>query len=416
MRLKRLHPVIVGIGGASGKSSVATLTAAVLSDYCTVLYQEGKNSDIGIPLAILDLKITSNTWHNWVNLLLRAPLAAISRKTSYDVYVAEMGIDGPTPPDNMGYLLDLFVPDIALLTNIAFEHSANFPGSTDAEVFESIAREELSLLHSVAQKDGMVILNADDPRIMQEKLEKHHTTTYSIKDHADLFITRLSITKQKFELVLSYERRKHTVTLPFGLPAHYAQTILAVLSIALARHIRLSDAIMSLEKHVSLPAGRATIFNGIKETTLIDSSYNSSLQPLLDMLDFLNTIHGRSRRVAILGDMRELGEQTQSLHEQAARKIVETVDMAILIGPAMREYVLPVLKLQKIPVLSFMTFSDARSALLQNIKKGDMILVKGSQNTLFLERVVELLLANPMDAARLCRRGSMWDRKRAQSK
>jgi len=159
-----------------------------------------------------------------------------------------------------------------------------------------------------------------------------------------------------------------------------------------------------------------SIFRGIKNSILIDSSYNNAtLAPIIDLLDFLKNLSEKKRKVAIIGDMRELGSMSEKLHKVVAKKIAETVDFAILIGPMMRDYVVPILKEKKANHVSFNTFSEAKDFILKNIKINDVILVKSSQNTLFLERVVQMLLADSKDEARLCRRGSFWDKRRQET-
>ena len=113
--------------------------------------------------------------------------------------------------------------------------------------------------------------------------------------------------------------------------------------------------------------------------------------------------------------MRELGTQSGKQHQIIAKKILETCDMVILIGPLMQKFVASMLKNNNFLFYAFPTFTNAKDEILKVIKSGDLILVKSSQNTLFLERVVEMLLKNSKDKEKLCRRGEFWDKKREQS-
>ena len=159
-----------------------------------------------------------------------------------------------------------------------------------------------------------------------------------------------------------------------------------------------------------------SVFKGIKDTVLIDSSYNNAtLTPILDLLEFVKDIGKQRRRIGIVGDMRELGTMSKSLHEEVARKILETLDVVILIGPLSQQYILPILKKNDFPVYSFLNFTSSKSTILEITKPKNMILVKGSQNTLFLERAVEMLLENPKDREKLCRRGDYWDKIREKT-
>ena len=113
--------------------------------------------------------------------------------------------------------------------------------------------------------------------------------------------------------------------------------------------------------------------------------------------------------------MRELGSQSRATHEALAHKLMYAVDEVILIGPLLKNYAEPILKRKKFPYKSFLTFTDAKQAIKDTIRENDLILVKGSQNTLFLERVVEMLLAHGEDIDKMCRRGEFWDKKRVET-
>ena len=117
----------------------------------------------------------------------------------------------------------------------------------------------------------------------------------------------------------------------------------------------------------------------------------------------------------VLGDMRELGSLSRIQHELLAREILKTADFAILIGSLMQEFAVPILEKENFKYQAFSTFKDAKESILDSVRKDDVTLVKGSQNTLFLERVVEMLLEDKSDAKKLCRRGDFWDSVRKAS-
>jgi UDP-N-acetylmuramoyl-tripeptide--D-alanyl-D-alanine ligase len=189
------------------------------------------------------------------------------------------------------------------------------------------------------------------------------------------------------------------------------------LAIALGNRegVDIQSAIDSLEKNFSLPPGRASVFKGVKNTLVIDSSYNSSLDAAMGMLDFLSSLGQGKRKVAIIGDMRELGKMSGPLHEKLAEKIVENSDFAILIGPLTTQFVEPVLKSKDFPYKSFKNFTEVKNELLSLIRSGDAILIKSSQNTLFLERVTGVLLDDKLDVKNLPRRGEYWNKIRSRT-
>ncbi|MBI4215490.1 MAG: hypothetical protein HY602_02090, partial [Parcubacteria group bacterium] len=149
----------------------------------------------------------------------------------------------------------------------------------------------------------------------------------------------------------------------------------------------------------------------------IDSSYNASRETMIGSLRLLKTIAGKRQKIAVLGDMRELGSQTEKEHLAVAKTILETADRAVLVGPLMRKFALHYLEKHDFPARWFPASGQAAKSLLEVsqtsiLRGGEILLIKGSQNTIFPEIIVEALLSNKEDVNKLCRRGKFWDKKR----
>lgn len=424
VQLKKINPKVIGVGGSSGKSSLCSIVALVLGSKYKVKQGGGKNSETGIPLDILDISPGEYTVIDWIRVVLLVLYRLIFNWKKYDFYIAEMGIDGPNEPKNMSYLLKIIKPDVGVLTNIALEHSVYFDSlvnkqglEREKKILELTAAQELMLLKSISG-EGLAVLNIDDNQIKSSTGDiKSKKISISASDSkADFFIKNIKSDLENFQFELSNNSKKYLVKVNKALPTHYAGSIAIAVAIAKEFNIDINKAIASLKESIVLPPGRMSIFKGIKNTVLIDSTYNNAtLAPIIDFLEFLKSLPGRERKVAIIGDMRELGSMSEKLHMLVAKKITETADFAILIGPMMQDYAAPILKEKKVNYASFNTFSAAKDFILKNIKANDVILVKSSQNTLFLERVVQMLLANPKDEVKLCRRGSFWDKRRQET-
>ena len=421
IQLWKVKPIVVGIGGASGKTSLANFIYLILKDKYKIRQGKGKNSETGLPLNILGISISNYSIFDWLKVVILAPLKILFDWKKYEIYVAEMGIDSPKEPKNMSYLLKIIKPDIAVLTNISFEHSQYFEEvvkkksieETENEIFKLTSEQELLLLNSLG-KNKTAILNLDDLEISnsQDKIISNKITVS--KNKSDFKISKILTTTKDFIVEFEHLGNKYSLKLNQSLTEHFAYSIVLAIATGFALDVKIEDAISSIENNFSLPPGRMTVFAGVNDSTIIDSTYNSSPLPLLDLLDFLKNTKGK-RKLAILGDMRELGVLSKKLHEEVAEKIIKTSDAAILIGPLMAEYVYPILKQNNFNVKFFNNFSQVKDQLKNLIEEEDIILVKASQNTLFLERAVELLLKNPQDKQKLCRRGNFWDKKRHQS-
>lgn len=426
LQVEKTNPKIIGIAGSSGKTSLVRLVKEMLQDNYRVVSTEGKNSETGIPFAILGIHMRNYRLVDWLQALIRAKWQLLTNWKKYDIFVAEMGIDSPIEPKNMSYLLKIVQPVIGIVTNISFEHSeyfdrfvtANSEKERQEKILAMTASQEILLLTSLP-KDAVAIVNIDDPYIQEasEKICAKKLTISLENPNANLYASNISTTFQEFSMRIVWHEKVFQLRVGQMLPRYYAYEFLCALACALTQDVPLPSAIASLEKHFLLPPGRLSIFEGIKKTTIIDSSYNNAtLDPILGILDLIKTTKGNRRTLAIIGDMRELGSQSRYAHEVLAQKLARCADEVILIGPLLKNYASEILKREKVPFQSFNTYTQAKSAILQTVREKDIILVKGSQNTLFLERVVEMLLSDKRDVEKLCRRGIYWDEKRAQTK
>lgn len=421
IQLKKTGARVIGVGGSSGKTSLSTLIALILSKKFKVKYSEGKNSETGIPLTILGLNISKYTKAEWLKLILKAPLQLFFNWERYDFLIAEMGIDSPFEPKNMTFLLKIVKPEIGVLTNISLEHSQYFDELVKEKDFLArkdkiltlTAEQENFLLKSIPRK-GYTVINIDDQLIRESlKSKSNKIKVSSITRSADFYLCSADVDITRTIIHFIYENKHYHININFPLPRHYPFSILLAVAVAKATGVAVEESIEILEKNFKLPPGRMTFFEGIKETTIIDSSYNNAtLPPIMDLLLLIKVIGRKRRKIAILGDMRELGSMSRQNHEEVAKRLIDSVDFAVLIGPLMLQYASPILRKKNFTFLAFKTFSEAKDEILKSIKPKDIILIKGSQNTLFLERAVELLLKNKKDKKELCRRGEFWDKQR----
>lgn len=394
---------VIGISGSAGKTSTMLAVYAILKDKYRCKYSYKANSETGIPLNILGLQIKDYTKLEWMKLLFLSLYKLITNWEIYDIYIVEMGVDSIKEPKNMKYLLKIVKPDIAIFLNVTATHFENYESSgiTSKEDVINLIAADKSLLIKSLPKSGLAILNTDDPRVAASK---------------ELAICPV--------ILLSSKDFKDKIEIPGHiLPSHYQYTFNLALAICEYFKIDRKEAINNLVNNFHIEAGRCSLFEGINNSLIIDSSYNSSKEPLMDMIDLLNeqSLTNHSIRIAVLGDMRELGTASKSEHEDVAEYAFGKVDVFFLVGPCMKEYVIPKLEslgFNKDKIFWFDKTGDCASKLslyLKEFNDTKIILVKGSQNTIFLELVVEKLLLHKEDIKYLCRRGAFWDRKRSHT-
>ena len=342
-----------------------------------------------------------------------------------------MGVDSPHEPKNMAYLLKIIQPQIGVLLNAQDIHSAAFDAlvtETDikqrrAEITELIAQEKGKLLLSLAAT-GTAIFNQDDPQVRKvAQASSAHKLGFSHKTNSNLKLVdwQVSLAGSKF----LFERQDQQLKLHFKdvvLGQHYWTVLAAAILVAETVGLDWLSIKNNLEKYWQLEPGRSSLIEGVNQSYLLDSSYNAS--GMLEMIQLSQDLsHDRKikRSLAILGDMRELGTESQELHQLVAQKAAEQFSIIYLVGPLMKQYALPILQKasrnRRYAVKEVDAFVDSATAgrqLVREIKPGDLILLKGSQNTIFIEKATKILMGKPQLASKLlCRQSSWWRQQKA---
>ena len=367
-KIKLLNPklTIVGITGSAGKTSTLLATEASLKPEFKVKTNYGGNSESGIPLNILGFKNPDFSLLSWLKIAIFTPFKLLTNWQSYDIYLLEMGIDSSKSPKNMEYLLSIVKPDIGVFLNVTPVHLENFSS------LDQIAQEKSKLVNIV----DTAIINKSDP------LVKKYTKNKNI----------ISIKPTKIDIP------------NFFLPDIYNISLGAALSIAKTLRLDSSIALNNLKNNFYLPPSRSSIFKGINSSTLIDSSYNSSPLATTEMLSFLAS--NKSPKIAVLGDMRELGAASELSHQNLYKKAVESADIVISVGSETSRYFGSKAK-------KFMYWWQAADYLKNNLPENSTVLIKGSQNTIFLEELVKELiptnkLKHYLSNHLICRQSPYW--------
>ncbi|MDP3941750.1 MAG: Mur ligase family protein [bacterium] len=441
--LAKHKPTIIGIAGSVGKSSTAHALFSVLKQYGNTKLVG--NSETGIPLGILGLAPSTYSLVDWLKMFLAAP-SGIDHLKGTKYLIAEMGIDDPYPPKNMEYLLTILKPDIAIVLNESATHSMQFEkllarnpllsGEGAAERSEAGVRYEEERLKLVTQKiaeeDSKIITksgckigiyNADDENINAAiKQSKAKTTLYPFgkeNTNAVSYKTYDVTTSGSSFSFSSTMQQSNNVTISLNLPGlllprEYEQTFAAIIAAAASLGVPKETIIKGLQSF-SLPSGRSTLLTGINNSKIIDSSYNASKAAVFAFLELVERLKKQTKRpvVFLFGDMRELGDTAKIEHEEVAKKLTGIVDYLYLVGPLTQKFVLPSYPLapSTYSLKEIRWFANARFAgeyLKDHIPQNALVLVKGSQNTIFLEEAIKYILANKEDTKKLCRQSAFW--------
>lgn len=420
LQLNKNKPLVIGLTGSAGKTSTLNAIEAVIKELPDkkIKISHKANSEVGLPLNILGITVKDFSLKSWLKIFFLAFWQLLTNWEKIDIYVAEMGIDSPHPPKNMSYLLSFLKPNIGIFLNASAVHSEAFdhlvkennPAKRTQAIIHQIALEKGKLISSL-NKTGTAILNLDDQEVAKFIDQTQAKVITFGSKQADLVLKSWEPSIHGTKFTYLYLDKTYQVNFTsFVLPKKFGFSLAAALATGLAIGLKIEQIITNLERNLVIPPGRSTLLAGIKDTYLLDSSYNSSLEPALEMLDLLEKIAPK-RKIAILGDMREMGDEAELAHQQLIQTALTKVDLLLLVGPLMNKYS-KTFTSNKLHLFS--TAKTATEFLAPQLLTNDTVLVKASQNTLLLEIAVEKLLANHADAVKLCRRGASWDKLRNQ--
>lgn len=372
--LKRYQPTVIAVTGSVGKTStkraIATLLAGIGPTFSS---RRSFNSLFGLPIALARLE------------------------PQHQFAVLEMGLDRF---GEMERLTALFPLRIAVVTNVAPTHLRYLRDE------EHIAAEKSALVKALPL-DGVAILNGDDARVaamagLHPGGDRARIIRYGLNEaQADFVATEVNITLDgiSFDLLAAGER--YSVFCPL-LGLHHAYTSLAALAVAQACGLALPTAIERL-KLIERQAGRLNPLPGFKGSVLLDDTYNASPASAHAALETLAALapRGTRRRIAVLGDMLELGDAAVALHREVGRRATETVDLLVTKGDLAAQMLVRAAERGGVPVPeTIVTHSttDAIEAVRQRVQSGDVVLIKGSAESR-MELVVGGLLAPGFNAA-----------------
>ncbi|MFZ2153654.1 MAG: UDP-N-acetylmuramoyl-tripeptide--D-alanyl-D-alanine ligase [Candidatus Moraniibacteriota bacterium] len=408
--LLRHKPRIVGITGSVGKTSTKEAVFLVLKNNFKVRKnEENYNNEIGIPLTIIGAKTGGRNLFKWLEVFCRWIYWLIAPFGYPNILVLEMAIDRP---GDMKYLMEFIPVEVGILTNVSSSHLEFFKN------IKEIAKEKSILVKSVVGS-GIAILNTDNPFI-KEEMDKIKTkmVTYGFNEAADIRVTdtRFNYDEKGGARGLSFKLNYENKTIPLRLPKimakHQLYSALSAVAVSEYFKVNLIEALKSLEDFQS-PRGRMNLIGGINNSYIIDDTYNASPVSSLAALATMEQIAAK-RKIVILGDMLELGEDSDRGHIEVIGAVLEgKFDKLAVVGKRMHLAAKTLLGNNNDikSVLFFDNPTTAGSDIREIVEEGDLILVKGSQS-MRMEKAIEELMANPEQAGELiCRQSKFWKNK-----
>ncbi|MFL6468785.1 MAG: UDP-N-acetylmuramoyl-tripeptide--D-alanyl-D-alanine ligase [Pyrinomonadaceae bacterium] len=361
---QRWNKPVVAITGSAGKTTAKELTAHVLGASGRKVLRNVKNynNGLGHPLTVLKL----------------------AEDESYDIAVLEMGMS--TPMNEIARLCKITPPDVAVELNVLPVHVEHL-GS-----IENVAKAKAELIEGM-KEGGTAVLNADDDRVADMKaLSKGKVLTFGIESHADISATDIRTAgfgKTFFNLSTP------NGSAPVNFKLNGRHSISNALAAASVGHVfgLIAEEIAESLCAVSPPSQRGEILHFSEGFTVINDSYNSNPSALMSMIRTL--VEGSlpaQRKIVIAGEMLELGSDEKAIHKETGEAIANSgVDLLIGVRGLASEMVESAISAGLVDS-KFANGSDhAAEIVLQEVRPGDVVLVKGSRGVK-TEKVIEALL------------------------
>lgn len=402
IRLKRLRPFVIGVTGSVGKTSTKDATYTLLKTRYNVIRNEKSfNSEFGLPLAILEQPSGFSSIVDWGTIIFKAAWKAFFGGKHVQMMVLEMGVD---KPGDMLQLLHIVTPQIGVMTNIKPVHLAE----GQFKDLEDIFLEKKKLVEALPEK-GIAILNIDDPYILTLRdTLKCKKLLYGGGELANLRVLSAESSMEGIQCTIQY--KDEVVSAQFKLlGAFQVYVLLPAIAVGLTQGFSLKECCDAL-KEFTPPPGRMSMIAGMNGSTILDSTYNASPEAVKEALNLLKEI-APGRKIAVLGNMNELGEKSEAFHRDVGKYASKRADVLVTVGDTAKligeEAQKEGFAVQDI--YHYANSEDAAKFLSSFVAQSDTILVKGSQNRVRLERLVAALMTKP-DAASdvLARQEKHW--------
>ena len=357
---RKYRTPVVALTGSNGKTTTKEMIAACLETTFPLLKTKGNlNNLIGLPLTLLTLTEKER------------------------VVVLEMGMN---VPGEIRRLTEIAEPDVGLITNIQKVHLEGM-GSLER------LKEEKGELFRRMRRDGTILVNQDDPRVMELAGDyRGQKITFGIEHPAEVMAKEIRLRGEEgtfFTLILESEAMEIHLRL---LGRHFVADALSAVGVACLFGLEMKQAKEALEHFQPFPMRMEVVplKGGI---TLINDAYNANPSSMELALETLMEVKGEGRAIAVLGDMLDLGEFAKEAHQQLGQKVGElSIDFLLALGEEASVDVESAIRhgfpLARTKVVE--SYSEAVSILREMVQNGDWILVKGSRG-MAMEKIVDAL-------------------------
>lgn len=377
--LKRNKLDVVAITGSVGKTSAKEAIYQVLSaKYKVGKTKDSKNDEVGVPATILGLKIERFPF-GWMKNILLGFFKSSLVKNKLDKIILEMGADRI---GDIKYLTSFIKPNIAVVTRVACAHLEFFCS------LENVAQEKGTLVEALDSK-GWVILNYDDPNVRKmNDRTKAKVFYFGLDKNSDLYADEIKSGIGGIDFKVHYKKESVNVHLDI-IGKHLIYSALAGIACGLVSGMEFKETTKAVAGFQT-EKGRLDLVQGVKGSMIINDTYNANPESMKAAIQTLNDLAGKKRKIAVLGDMLELGKESDDFHREIGKELIGSADLFFAVGPQSKYIFEEAEKKMDGKVFWFPDSQSAVESVKENIRSGDMILVKGSRG-MRMEMIVKAL-------------------------
>lgn len=402
--LNKNDVTIVIVTGSIGKTSAKVAIGKLLSQKYQVRYSEDSyNTEIGLPLSIFGLKAPTPLWDPLAWQRVFQKMNVISQNYPYEVVVLEMADD---ELDDMLDFLKFITPKYSVITGIAPVHMERLK-SLDKVINDN---------WMIASQAKTVIYNANNDKLQKLAQKRKNVVGFGGKSGILKFTNIVRDKKGYLAGDLVGAKGSEPVKTKM-LGQQNLNALLAAATVADQMGVEFKQIAKGLANIPSVN-GRMNLLRGVNKSKIIDDSYNSSPDAVLASLEVLKEFTANNR-IAVLGNMNELGEHTAKSHNKIGRAVAKVADMLVVIGKDAEVHTVAGATeggMNPDDIKIFKTPYEAGHFLKRIVQKDDVVLIKGSQNSVFSEEVTRILLDPSIDPDEvLVRQGTAWKRRKRKA-
>ncbi|MSR68363.1 UDP-N-acetylmuramoyl-tripeptide--D-alanyl-D-alanine ligase [Candidatus Saccharibacteria bacterium] len=402
--LKTKTVSIVIVTGSVGKTSAKVAIGKLLGlGYQVGFSEDSYNTNIGLPLSFFGLKAPAQLWDPIAWRRIFQKIRSISRDYPYDVVVLEMADD---EVEDMLQFLSFIKPEYGVVTAVAPVHMERMLS------IDKIVRDNWRIASGAKE----IIYNADQPELAKLASKNKKTFGFGLTKGDVRFLNINTNSKGYFTATLKLPNEEFEITTKM-IGKHNLYSLLIAASVANQMGMSGQKIAKGLAS-IGAINGRMNLLAGVNGSKIIDDSYNASPQAVCSALDVLSSLP-TSKRIAVLGNMNELGEHSIPEHYKVGKYAAKRADILVVIGKDAELHMVNGAKeagMNPDNIKIFKSPYEIGHFLKRIVDKNDVILVKGSQNGIFLEEAVRILLDPSLDAKEvLVRQNKSWKRKKRKA-